>query len=32
MVITSGSYGMDEGTSVKVGPAAADDAAGKGSD
>jgi HlyD family secretion protein len=25
MVITSGSYGLDKGTKVKIGPAAADD-------
>jgi multidrug resistance efflux pump len=30
LVITSGGYGLDEGTKVKVGPAAGDDAAGKG--
>jgi hypothetical protein len=35
MVITSGSYGLDEGTKVKVGPAEDDDAkpaADKGGD
>jgi HlyD family secretion protein len=32
MVITTGSYGLDSGTKVKVGPVAEDDAAGKGSD
>jgi hypothetical protein len=36
MVITTGSYGLDDGTKVKVGPAEADDdakpAAGKAGD
>jgi multidrug efflux pump subunit AcrA (membrane-fusion protein) len=30
LVITGGAYGMDEGTKVKVGPAADDSSAGKG--
>ncbi len=29
MVITTGSYGLDDGTKVKVGPAEADDDAAK---
>lgn len=32
MVITSGSYGLDEGTKVKIGAAGADDSGGGGSD
>jgi hypothetical protein len=30
MVITGGAYGLDEGTKVKVGPAAGDDDKDKG--
>ena len=32
MVITGGSYGLDEGTKVKVGPAGGDEDSGGGND